>query len=97
MQLDECAHSHTNPLTHSHACTLTNPLTHTHTDPLMDTLMADPVVLPSGMIMDRHIIVRHLLNSNEDPFNRQHLTLDMLKPASELKERIEAWKTQKRS
>jgi len=78
---------HTHKLTH----------THTHTDPLMDTLMADPVVLPSGMIMDRHIIVRHLLNSNEDPFNRQHLTLDMLKPASELKERIEAWKTQKRS
>jgi len=83
--------------TQTHSLPRTRTHTRTHTDPLMDTLMADPVVLPSGMIMDRHIIVRHLLNSNEDPFNRQHLTLDMLKPASELKERIEAWKTQKRS
>ena len=71
--------------------------THTHIDPLMATLMSDPVVLPSGIVMDRPVIVRHLLNSNEDPFNRQQLTLDMLKPASELKERIEAWKTQKQS
>jgi len=47
-------------------------------DPLMDTLMTDPVCLPSGTIMDRAIITRHLLNSSTDPFNRQHLTEDML-------------------
>ena len=50
-------------------------------DPLMDTLMEDPVKLPtSGNIMDRAIITRHLLNSSTDPFNRQVLTEDMLEP-----------------
>lgn len=47
-------------------------------DPLMDTLMLDPVMLPSGKVMDRAIITRHLLNSSTDPFNRQPLTEDML-------------------
>ncbi|MBN3326197.1 UBE4B factor, partial [Atractosteus spatula] len=46
--------------------------------PLMDTLMTDPVRLPSGNIMDRTIILRHLLNSPTDPFNRQPLTENML-------------------
>lgn len=49
-------------------------------DPLMDTLMSDPVLLPSGKIMDRSTITRHLLNSSTDPFNRQPLTEDMLSP-----------------
>ncbi|KAJ8932411.1 hypothetical protein NQ314_014668 [Rhamnusium bicolor] len=49
-------------------------------DPLMDTLMTDPVLLPSGQIMDRSVIMRHLLNSNTDPFNRQLLTEEMLIP-----------------
>lgn len=45
------------------------------------TLMRDPVILPtSGKIMDRAVIMRHLLNSDTDPFNRQPLTTDMLKP-----------------
>ncbi|XP_030078309.1 ubiquitin conjugation factor E4 B isoform X2 [Microcaecilia unicolor] len=60
-------------------------------DPLMDTLMSDPVRLPSGTIMDRSIILRHLLNSSTDPFNRQTLTESMLEPVPELKERIHAW------
>lgn len=48
-------------------------------DPLMDTLMVDPVRLPtSNKIMDRSIILRHLLNSATDPFNRLHLTEDKL-------------------
>ncbi|KAL1494534.1 hypothetical protein ABEB36_010117 [Hypothenemus hampei] len=64
-------------------------------DPLMDTLMTDPVLLPSGQIMDRSVIMRHLLNSNTDPFNRQPLTEDMLLPADELKERIRIWKSEK--
>ncbi|CAG2108572.1 unnamed protein product [Medioppia subpectinata] len=63
-------------------------------DPVMDTLMEDPVILPtSGHIMDRSIIARHLLNSSTDPFNRQHLTEDMLTPATELKDEIQKWKT----
>ena len=49
-------------------------------DPLMDTLMTDPVQLPSGTIMDKKVILRHLLNSQTDPFNRQPLTEDLLKP-----------------
>lgn len=65
-------------------------------DPLMDTLMDDPVLLPSsGKIMDRAVILRHLLNSSTDPFNRQPLTEDMLRPVEELRLRIEAWKNQK--
>uniref|UniRef100_A0A1A7YJG2 Ubiquitin conjugation factor E4 B n=1 Tax=Iconisemion striatum TaxID=60296 RepID=A0A1A7YJG2_9TELE len=64
-------------------------------DPLMDTLMTDPVMLPSGNIMDRSIILRHLLNSPTDPFNRQPLTESMLEPVPELKERIHAWMREK--
>ncbi|XP_051518123.1 ubiquitin conjugation factor E4 B-like isoform X5 [Myxocyprinus asiaticus] len=66
-------------------------------DPLMDTLMTDPVILPSGNIMDRAIILRHLLNSPTDPFNRQPLTENMLEPVPELKERIQSWKREKQS
>jgi ubiquitin conjugation factor E4 B len=40
--------------------------------------MTDPVRLPSGVIMDRPIIARHLLNSQTDPFNRQPLTEEQL-------------------
>uniref|UniRef100_A0A672ZM19 Ubiquitin conjugation factor E4 B n=1 Tax=Sphaeramia orbicularis TaxID=375764 RepID=A0A672ZM19_9TELE len=64
-------------------------------DPLMDTLMTDPVMLPSGNIMDRSIILRHLLNSPTDPFNRQPLTESMLESVPELKERIHAWMREK--
>jgi ubiquitin conjugation factor E4 B len=46
----------------------------------MGTLIIDPVKLPSGNIVDRSIITRHLLNSQTDPFNRQPLTEEDLKP-----------------
>ncbi|NWV42853.1 UBE4B factor, partial [Grantiella picta] len=66
--------------------------------PLMDTLMTDPVRLPSGTIMDRSIILRHLLNSSTDPFNRQTLTENMLEPGMpELKEQIQAWMRDKQN
>lgn len=61
----------------------------------MDTLMDDPVLLPSGKVMDRAVILRHLLNSSTDPFNRQPLTEDMLMPVEDLKLRIVAWKQKK--
>jgi hypothetical protein len=54
--------------------------------------MVDPVTLPSGLVMDRPVIARHLLSDQTDPFNRLPLTLDMLKPATALKQKIEAWK-----
>ncbi|XP_017878482.1 ubiquitin conjugation factor E4 B [Ceratina calcarata] len=65
-------------------------------DPLMDTLMDEPVKLPSGIVMDKAVIIRHLLNSSTDPFSRQPLSEDMLTPMPELKERISMWKQQKK-
>ncbi|PIO70948.1 u-box domain protein [Teladorsagia circumcincta] len=49
-------------------------------DPVMDTLMEDPVRLPSGHIMDRKHIMRHLLSSQTNPFNRAPLTEEELEP-----------------
>lgn len=51
-------------------------------DPLMATIMTDPVELPSGNILDRSTIETHLLSDKTDPFNRQPLTPDMLKPGN---------------
>merc|ERR1712150_91476 len=66
-------------------------------DPMMCELMEDPVLLPtSGNVMDRKHIIRHLLSTPNDPFNRQPLTEDMLQPQCELKGRIDQWKTDKR-
>jgi ubiquitin conjugation factor E4 B len=51
------------------------------TDPLMYTLMRDPVRLPtSGTVVDRAVIVQHLLSDQSDPFNRKPLTPDELVP-----------------
>ncbi|KAK4279414.1 hypothetical protein QN277_011200 [Acacia crassicarpa] len=59
-------------------------------DPIQYTLMKDPVILPSSRItVDRPVIQRHLLSDSSDPFNRSHLTADMLIPNDELKARIE--------
>jgi len=67
-------------------------------DPLMCTFMKDPVFLPtSGTIIDRSTITQHLLNDPHDPFNRKELSIDMITPATELKERIVAWIQQKRN
>ncbi|VDK51091.1 unnamed protein product [Anisakis simplex] len=60
-------------------------------DPVMNTLMDDPVALPSGLKMDRKHIRRHLLSSQTDPFTRQPLTEDQLVPDEELKQRIKTW------
>ena len=65
-------------------------------DPMMCELMEDPVLLPtSGNVMDRKHITRHLLSTPNDPFNRQPLTEEMLKPQIELKDRIDRWKQDK--
>ncbi|XP_068966391.1 ubiquitin conjugation factor E4 B [Bombus flavifrons] len=65
-------------------------------DPLMDTLMEEPVKLPSGIVMDKAVIIRHLLNSATDPFSRQPLSEDMLTPMPDLEKRISMWKQQKK-
>jgi len=52
-------------------------------DPITCTIMEDPVILPtSGQTVDRATITRHLLSDSTDPFNRQKLTSDMLKPSN---------------
>ena len=53
-------------------------------DAIMDTLMEDPVILPSTHVVDRSVIIRHLLNSATDPFSRQPLTEDQLVPGKYL-------------
>eukprot|EP00794_Sanderia_malayensis_P017494 gene17494-19244_t len=61
-------------------------------DPILGTLMLEPVRLPSSMkILDKPTIARHLLSDPKDPFNRSPLTLDMVEPMNELKLRIEKW------
>ncbi|KAK4538435.1 hypothetical protein CDCA_CDCA17G4460 [Cyanidium caldarium] len=61
-------------------------------DPIMATVMRDPVLLPSSrQVVDRATIVRHLLSDPHDPFNRQPLSADEVLPQAELKARIHAW------
>ncbi|KAL5115041.1 Ubiquitin conjugation factor E4 [Pleosporales sp. CAS-2024a] len=62
-------------------------------DPLMATLMEDPVILPiSKQIVDRSTIQSHLLSDPHDPFNRTPLKLEDVIPNDKLREEILAWK-----
>ncbi|KAK6625393.1 hypothetical protein RUM43_005690 [Polyplax serrata] len=66
-------------------------------DPIMSTLMRDPVILPSSQIVvDRTTIARHLLSDESDPFNRSPLTLDKVIPHPELRKKIENWLEERR-
>ncbi|CDZ97514.1 Ubiquitin fusion degradation protein-2 [Phaffia rhodozyma] len=66
-------------------------------DPLMYTLMRDPVILPSSKTtIDRSTIKAHLLSDPTDPFNRVPLKLEDCIPNTELKEKIEAYLQQRR-
>jgi ubiquitin conjugation factor E4 B len=72
--------------------------------------MSDPVRLPSGQIMERKNILRHLLSDKTNPYNRQPLTEEELVDGKflcsilvnisclvpELRERIQAWKAEQR-
>ncbi|KAH8114701.1 ubiquitin elongating factor core-domain-containing protein [Phellopilus nigrolimitatus] len=58
-------------------------------DPLMFTLMRDPVILPSSRVtIDRSTIKSHLLSDTKDPFNRVPLSLEEVVPDVELKAKI---------
>ena len=72
-------------------------------DPLYNTLITIPVILPSsGHCVDYDIIKKHLLYHNFDPFNREELTLEILdkynnqeeiqKKNNDFKFKIEEWK-----
>uniref|UniRef100_A0A8C1PCG6 Ubiquitin conjugation factor E4 A n=1 Tax=Cyprinus carpio TaxID=7962 RepID=A0A8C1PCG6_CYPCA len=61
-------------------------------DPIMSTLMLDPVLLPSSNVtVDRSTIARHLLSDQTDPFNRSPLTMDQIRPNIELRQQIMKW------
>ncbi|XP_044756746.1 ubiquitin conjugation factor E4 A [Coccinella septempunctata] len=61
-------------------------------DPIMSTLMTDPVILPSSkQVVDRTTIARHLLSDQTDPFNRSPLSMDQVIPDTELAKEIREW------
>jgi hypothetical protein len=61
-------------------------------DPLVLTLMRDPVILPdSHVTVDRATVERHLLSAANDPFTRSPLTLAACLPDEALRARIQAW------
>ncbi|KAH9947558.1 ubiquitin elongating factor core-domain-containing protein [Amylocystis lapponica] len=67
-------------------------------DPLMYTLMRDPVTLPSSRaVVDRATIKSHLLSDSKDPFNRVPLTLEDVVPNVELKGRIDAFLAERKN
>jgi len=66
-------------------------------DPITSEMMKDPVILPStGVRCDRSSITRHLLSDPTDPFNRSHLTVEMLVSDSPLKQQIEQFVSERR-
>lgn len=66
-------------------------------DPLMATVMKDPVLLPrSKTVVDRSTIKAHLLSDSTDPFNRSPLKIEDVVPDTELKAKIEAWIAERR-
>ena len=59
-------------------------------DPIMQTLIETPVMLPnSDIIMDKGVISRHLLTENYNPFTRDELTMESLEAFNELPDTIE--------
>ncbi|UZJ56824.1 hypothetical protein CBS101457_006144 [Exobasidium rhododendri] len=66
-------------------------------DPLMATLMIEPVLLPSSKaILDLSTIKAHLLSDPTDPFNRAPLKIQDVVPAVELKAAIEAFRLERK-
>ncbi|KAH6674589.1 ubiquitin elongating factor core-domain-containing protein [Halenospora varia] len=67
-------------------------------DPILATLMEDPVLLPiSKAVVDRSTIRSHLLSDPLDPFNRAPLKIEDVIPQPELKAKITAWKMEMRA
>ncbi|KAI9891874.1 MAG: hypothetical protein M1814_002259 [Vezdaea aestivalis] len=67
-------------------------------DPLMYTIMEDPVILPSSRItVDRSTIRSHLLSDPSDPFNRVPLKIEEVKDDEDMVARIAAFKAEKKA
>lgn len=66
-------------------------------DPIMGSLMLDPVLLPSSkQIVDRSTIRSHLLSDPTDPFNRVPLRIEDVLVAESMKRDVEAFVRSKR-
>ena len=66
-------------------------------DPLLATIMEDPVILPiSRTVIDRGTIRQHLLSDPHDPFNRTPLKIEDVIDDNETKEKIAAWRAEAR-
>ena len=64
-----------------------------YTDPIMASLMEDPVTLPiSKQVVDRSTIQSHLLSDPHDPFNRTPLKIEDVIPNLKLQQEIQEWK-----
>ena len=64
-------------------------------DALLDTVMDDPVILPSKNVVDKTTILQHLKNDTSDPFTREELKEEDLVYDIELKNRIQLWRKTK--
>jgi ubiquitin conjugation factor E4 B len=61
-------------------------------DPVMATLMKDPVILPtSKQTVDRSTIASYLLSTPQDPFNRSPLKIEDVIDDVERKAKVDAW------
>ncbi|SCU91994.1 LADA_0F13520g1_1 [Lachancea dasiensis] len=66
-------------------------------DPLMFTIMKDPVILPASRVtIDRSTIKAHLLSDSTDPFNRMPLKLEDVIPNDDLRHEIHLFRHKKR-
>jgi len=64
-------------------------------DPIMDTLIENPIMLPNDIIIDLSTISRHLLSNETNPFDRTPLTMEILEKYNEndnVKQKIEEFK-----
>ena len=67
-------------------------------DPLLYTLMKDPVILPvSRTTVDRSTIRSHLLSDPHDPFNRSPLKIEDVMDDVEMKTKIDAFMVEMRA
>ena len=69
-------------------------------DPLTFCDIKEPLFLPnSDIIIDKKTIFKHLLSHNNDPFNRQYLTMDILidyNNKTDVKDKINAFLNEKK-
>jgi hypothetical protein len=47
-------------------------------DPITNTLIGTPIMVPENVIVDKNMITRYLLTHNENPFNRLELNINIL-------------------